>query len=330
MKHLKAKLMMSVMSLILATIMLTSVSFAWFTISTHPEISDMTSSVTANGNLEIALDAGEEKEPAASAVGDAGKNETWGNLVDLEGYFVDAESKKTVRLKPVKVEFDENGAATISRPVFGYDGRISSVSALTRIAVADDTDDNFKDFGGLWVYTDKDDTSTGDAVWAYEVDYWLRTNVAGDITLTEPELRGDSASELGLGSWISNNKVTVKLVDVAAKTVYTLKLADTADTDGHYALTLCATGDDGTAGDAASIALAKDTAKLLKMYVYMDGVTLKNSDFLNEEGTCDLNVQFKHSVDLKAMEVAEVNYNRDTANGGSGTPVTSKTTTTTT
>ena len=81
------KRLYAVVCLMLVTsLLLTSASFAWLTISRAPEVTGVTSSVGANGNLEIALG----KNIGESAIGDSfDKNEvtkanrTWGNLIDL-------------------------------------------------------------------------------------------------------------------------------------------------------------------------------------------------------------------------------------------------------
>ena len=82
--------------LLVAAILMVGSTYAWFTLSTAPEVKGITTSIGANGNLEIALlnfDA--YKSTAAdldivSNVGDSMEvqdkteaNLTWGNLVDL-------------------------------------------------------------------------------------------------------------------------------------------------------------------------------------------------------------------------------------------------------
>ena len=94
MKHLRTKLLAAVAMLAIAAIMMTTASYAWFTISTNPEISDIKANVAANGNLEIQLAKGTLSAgvvtyaaPAPSGTSDAGQNQKWGNLVDLEEAF---------------------------------------------------------------------------------------------------------------------------------------------------------------------------------------------------------------------------------------------------
>lgn len=84
---LKERVITVTILLVLSTVMMTMVSFAWLALSQNPEVSGVTTSVAANGNLEIALASG-KNEPATSQVGDSNKeliekNITWGNLINL-------------------------------------------------------------------------------------------------------------------------------------------------------------------------------------------------------------------------------------------------------
>lgn len=90
----KKKLMGAVCMLLVASIMMVSSTYAWFTLSTAPEITGISTSVGANGNLEMALlntATYGDTSLIKSAVGnsmDAGTavteaNVTWGNLVNL-------------------------------------------------------------------------------------------------------------------------------------------------------------------------------------------------------------------------------------------------------
>ena len=118
MKHLKEKLIATIAMLLVATVMLTSASFAWFTISTNPEISNIQANVTTNQNLEIALDNGTGTAPAASASDDSGKNTTWGNLVDLNKFFADNSTRPT--LKPVLATIS-SASQSLAYPKFCLD-----------------------------------------------------------------------------------------------------------------------------------------------------------------------------------------------------------------
>lgn len=316
MKHLKAKLISATALLVLSAVMMTTASFAWFTISTNPEIANISANITSNGNLEIALDAGAGTAPLASTKADAGKNETWGNLVDLKGFFTGG-TKDTVTLKPVQF----TGTA-MNKPVYGLDGRISDLTALSRVNAADATSGtDFKDFGGVWVYTDGSAAAAGtyDAhIYAFEVDYWLRTNATDStVSLSTAVSRAEDATdtiagETGLGSFITDEKnVTILIQD--GTSWYLAKRGAVAD--GKYPLTLVSCTIDATTGvitegAAASIALVKDTAKLLKMFVFMDGTTLTNADALLTETEFTMNIQFSSSATLVSMDVEMANHGR--------------------
>ena len=88
----KKKLMGAVCMLLVASIMMISATYAWFTLSTAPEITGITTSVGANGNLEMALLSGNVNDrttqeggirSSMAVVADTVANLTWGNLVDL-------------------------------------------------------------------------------------------------------------------------------------------------------------------------------------------------------------------------------------------------------
>ncbi len=251
MKQLRTKLLAAVAMLAIAAIMMTTASYAWFTISTNPEISDISAQITANGNLEIqlaknttvgtVLGSVDPSAPVASAVGDAGKNQTWGNLIDLEEYFTTTEN--VITLKPVYAAVANNSAASglipatadgdskylqFWAPSFALDGRIKSLGALTRTnAVASTTSNIFNDYQG-GVYTFNGDAAAFDEnnekAWCFEIDFWIRTNVDGAVAvLSAPTFRDSNtptgSAENGLGSYIDytgnsmKDLVTIKVIE---------------------------------------------------------------------------------------------------------------------
>ena len=93
---IRNKMMAAVSMLMVSAIMMVSSTYAWFTLSTAPEVTGITTNVGANGNLEMMLLNAEtykstlEDLGVVSQVGDSmavaeveKANETWGNLVDL-------------------------------------------------------------------------------------------------------------------------------------------------------------------------------------------------------------------------------------------------------
>ena len=136
---IRQKLMAAIAMLMVSAIMVVSSSYAWFTLSTAPEVTGIQTSVGANGNLEMALYNG---TTITSGVGDSTKddlerNVTWGNLVDLsnEAYGLDQ-----IALMPARLNWNGTkiGASHLSTPSYGPDGRVDSLvtESLSRSWVA--------------------------------------------------------------------------------------------------------------------------------------------------------------------------------------------------
>lgn len=146
----KKKLMGAICMLLVASIMVVSSTYAWFTLSTAPEITGISTSVGANGNLEMALLSSDTFETLKieSAVGDSGKpvtekNLTWGNLVGLSD-----ESYGLGKIKLMPAALNINGAAgaftvtkdnLLATPTYGTDGRVADLSGKTYTAKYDGT-----------------------------------------------------------------------------------------------------------------------------------------------------------------------------------------------
>lgn len=140
----KKKLMGAVCMLLVASIMMVSSTYAWFTLSTAPEITGISTSVGANGNLEMALlntQTFANTDQIKSAVGDskdtAGKsvvtaNVTWGNLVDLSDASYGASN---FVLNPARLNIDNAGKVATNSILmtakYGTDGRVTELAANT-------------------------------------------------------------------------------------------------------------------------------------------------------------------------------------------------------
>ncbi len=135
-QDIKSKLLAAIAMLMVATIMMVSSTYAWFTLSTAPEVQGITTNVGANGNLEIALsplsgDAGE----ITSSTNDYNKpwvekNLTWGNLLDLSD---SSYGLNNISLLPAQLNLGALGTSPLKTPVYGEDGRISGLQANTVI-----------------------------------------------------------------------------------------------------------------------------------------------------------------------------------------------------
>lgn len=149
----KKKLTAAVAMLLVSAIMVVSSTYAWFTLSTAPEVTGITTTVGANGNLEIALSP--ENGDAASItskVGDsmdaAGQvlksaNVSWGNLVDLND---PAYGLGQIKLMPGRLNITD-GKLNVNSPlltaVYGSDGRVSELAANTLTGIYNAADGVF-------------------------------------------------------------------------------------------------------------------------------------------------------------------------------------------
>lgn len=141
---LKSKLMGAVAMLLVSAIMVSSATYAWFVLSTHPEVKGMSTTVGSNGALEIALlnnTTGGNLSGIPANVGDSKEavtksNETWGNIVDLS----DASYGWTdVQLYPAALNATGTGdavtfanrSALLKYAKYGTDGRITELAADT-------------------------------------------------------------------------------------------------------------------------------------------------------------------------------------------------------
>lgn len=152
----KKKLMGAVCMLLVASIMMVSSTYAWFTLSTAPEITGISTSVGANGNLEMALlPTDGEISKITSAVGDSSaaankklteSNLTWGNLVDLSAedeFNKNAYGLDQIKLMPARANIEGDGthgytlnltASPLKTASYGADGRVVDVSGATQTA----------------------------------------------------------------------------------------------------------------------------------------------------------------------------------------------------
>ena len=156
-RDIKSKLMAAICMLLVSSIMMVSSTYAWFTLSTAPEVTGIQTAVGANGNLEMALvplngnnetqtddygiTTGTSDSMASQATTLA--NVTWGNLVDLNTYY----GLENITLYPSEVNATTTEGVTnivsgdkvsiLKTPVYGSDGRVSSVEANTISGIYD-------------------------------------------------------------------------------------------------------------------------------------------------------------------------------------------------
>lgn len=163
---LRNKLMAAISMLLVSSIMLVSSTYAWFTLSTAPEVKGISTSVGANGNLEMALltsegaNTFENLDKITSAAGDSAKelnvkNLTWGNLVDLSYkanntnnfYGLDKIQLMPARLNNEKADGNTNPnklvlTSPLLTPTYGNDGRVKDITGNTLFSADFDKESN--------------------------------------------------------------------------------------------------------------------------------------------------------------------------------------------
>lgn len=140
---LKSKLMAAVSMLLVSAIMVSVTTYAWFILSTAPEVKGMSTTVGSNGALEMALlnkETGIDFTKITTNVGDSSAkqavtkaNETWGNLVDLTDT---SYGLSGITMYPARLNWDANGDKTLlsrskllTYAQYGTDGRIADLIA---------------------------------------------------------------------------------------------------------------------------------------------------------------------------------------------------------
>lgn len=144
----RTKLAAAVAMLLVSTIMLTTTTYAWFVLSTAPEVKGMSTTVGSNGSLEIALlnnATGANVNTISSGVGDSNvvkavtaANVTWGNLVALNdaSYGLSGVTLYPAALNVAEKQGDQpnklvNLYNILKYPTYGVDGRVAALSANT-------------------------------------------------------------------------------------------------------------------------------------------------------------------------------------------------------
>lgn len=149
---LKRKLMSALAMLLVSTILMSTTSYAWFVLSTAPEVTGIETQVGANGSLEIALLNKNTRADMSTIraglggsslqVGDLSANEAWGNLIDL-GF----QSYGLGELVLLPARLDVSGSegsymvnsGLLAVPSYGYDGRIIELTQDTATAIYQET-----------------------------------------------------------------------------------------------------------------------------------------------------------------------------------------------
>lgn len=171
---LKSKLMAAVSMLLVSAIMVSVTTYAWFILSTAPEVKGMSTTVGSNGALEMALvdyakdegdleailgkittNVGDSSAAANKKVEDS--NRTWGNLVDLSGGYYGLSDGKMV-LYPSALNLNGSDKtkigsmdAMLKYAAYGTDGRVAELKGDTFATKYDSDQLNFLGYNGYGV-----------------------------------------------------------------------------------------------------------------------------------------------------------------------------------
>lgn len=172
---IRNKMVAAVSMLLVASIMMVSSTYAWFTLSTAPEVTGITTNVGANGNLEMMLlnkdsfNSTEENLGVESGVNDSmalgnvtEANLKWGNLVDLasQDYGLQSIVMNPARLNITEIT-QENAASSytlsssvLKAPTYTSDGRVLDVDKATLTSGYSKND-------GTWKWNEEADNAYG-------------------------------------------------------------------------------------------------------------------------------------------------------------------------
>lgn len=124
--HMKERVTAVLLLLAISVAMMTSATFAWMTLSRNPEVSSIATTITTNGNLEIALSGTDGQQPFDSTIGDGAldllaRNLTWGNLINLS----DAKyGLSDIVLRPASLNTEKLATDPMYAVQYGSDGRV--------------------------------------------------------------------------------------------------------------------------------------------------------------------------------------------------------------
>ncbi len=345
---IRRRLSAALIMLLVSSIMLVATTYAWFTLSTAPEVKNIDTTVAGNGSLEIALvpASGELTGPNGITSGRnssgvyAGGNQPaetannrWGNLIDISG---DSYGLNKLELIPATAKIDGT-TFSFGVPEFGKDGRITTTtSSASNLKAYNVTENKFNVANAYGVRAFVSSETAGSngkfAAYGYVLDLAFRTNAAGNLILEKEALNRiyqgvmEDNALMGGGSKVTGTSDDVKIAFVQnygvvadpAPTAQFLAFAKPGAGTGELTL-YSVTGTTETAIDGNVLLenMAADTPIQISVVVWLEGKNLTNEDLAPEfdtngdpvVSTATLNLQFKNSTDLIPMEESTLKTN---------------------
>lgn len=194
---IRNKMMAAVSMLMISSIMMVSSTYAWFTLSTAPEVKNISTTVAGNGSLEIALMPadgmlGSITSGFSSDTKNGGNvnvttaNTTWGNIINLSD---ESYGLNKVELNPAQLVLGDSasgieGAGPLAIANYGYDGRIDTLKANTILKSCENSVFNGTGYGVRAIGED-DGTGSLGSTYGYAVDLAFRLNTTNNTAGTD-------------------------------------------------------------------------------------------------------------------------------------------------
>ena len=135
----------ALISLIITMVVAVTATYAWVTLSAAPEVTRITTTLSSNGSLEIALSKPDASQPDETDIDESitynnsimESNRRWGNLINISdpGYGID-----NLVLRPAQLNTASLATSPLWGAVYGEDGRITQLNSKYTYTVWDGSD----------------------------------------------------------------------------------------------------------------------------------------------------------------------------------------------
>lgn len=306
--NIRQRLSAALCMLLVSSVMLVSSTYAWFTLSTAPEVSNIDTTVAGNGSLEIALmpttgllssiGSGRSAAGYDGSVAITTANTTWGNIINLSD---ESYGLNQVNLNPAVLNLTEDKTAfadtgkLLSVAAYGYDGRVEKLDNAS-IATKSNNGGAFNGTTyGVRAIGEADAAGKLNTTYGYIVDLAVRLNTtqdngtAGKLLLqTNGAQRiytdGTNAATLGGGSYMKFADTTgLNMDDLmnAVRVTFVQNLGNSAGTEENpLEVTILGTAKLDTANKAPIEGNGGYTAKLYLTNTDGNLVTTQNDAVL--------------------------------------------------
>ena len=310
---LRNKLIAAISMLLVSSIMMVSSTYAWFTLSTAPEVKNISTTVAGNGSLEIALmpTKGLLSDITAGVVGKTAaltdKNIKWGNQVVLSEGENDPYGLSAISLNPAQLNYEKaDGAAEAAfvpdKPLaiakYGFDGRIAGLDAQN-VGVRSKADSVGFDSTnyGVRAIGELTDNKVVTSAYGYVVDLAMRVNTNNNGTPGKLLLQTEKANRIYDGSTNAETMGGGSTMSFSVPTDANLKAGALKELLGAIRITFVQNYGKSTLGEGETIKIL-GTAKLdtSKLFDYTnnknvaDAKTTEGSDkwTVTTEGTAPI------------------------------------------